>query len=274
MRLNEFIKLSPGFKAAVNLQMEIDNLEKVAGFIPTDISRDVIRDLARKIHPTASDLRSRLIMGTYGTGKSHLALVLANLYRSPIDTPELQQVIDKLDPDTRTLLLHNRSEISKKYLVVTLYGDVGRISDALSMGLRNALNKAELEHLLCESAYDAAIKRIEEVQKDYPENFGILKHQASERGMTLSELIGRLESYDRAAFDLFCEIHPSFSGGAQFVYSTMIDPGTFYKSVVKELVLSHDYAGIVIFWDEFAQKMEEVVKDPMGTRRPGFARVC
>ena len=184
MLLNEFIKLSPGFKAAVNLQMELDNLKKVEGFIPTEISKDIIRDLARKIHPTASDLRSRLIMGTYGTGKSHLALVLANLYRMPIDTYELQQVIDKLDSETRDLLLHNRREIPKKYLVVTLYGDVGRISDALSIGLRKALNEAELDHLLCESAYDAAIKRIEEVLNDYPESYAILKHQSSDRGMT------------------------------------------------------------------------------------------
>ena len=57
----------------------------------------------------------------------------------------------------------------------------------------------------------------------------------------------------------------------------MIDPGTFYKSVVKELVSSHEYAGIVVFWDEFGQKMEEVVKDPRG--REGldlqeFAECC
>lgn len=264
MQLDELIKLSPGFKAAVNLQMELDNLEKVAGFIPTEVSKDIILDLARKIHPTASDLRSRLVMGTYGTGKSHLALVLANLYKMAIDTFELQQVIDKLDPDTRKILLLNRNEISKKYLIVTLYGDVGRISDALSMGLRNALNKAGLEYLLCESAYDAAIKRVEEVEKDYPESHAILKRQAEERGTTLTELTGRLESYDRAAFELFCDLHPTFSGGSHFVYSTMIDPGTFYRSVVKELVASHEYAGIVVFWDEFGQKMEEVVKDPRG----------
>ena len=82
----------------------------------------------------------------------------------------------------------------------------------------------------------------------------------------MPEMTGRLESYDRATFELFCELHPSFSGGSQFVYSTMIDPGSFYKSVVKELVPRHEYTGIVVFWDEFGQKMEEVVKDPRGRK--------
>jgi len=277
MQLNEFIKISPGFRAAVNLEMELNNLDKVAGFIPTEVSKEIILDLARKIHPTASDQRARLIMGTYGTGKSHLALVLANLYQLPIETPQLQTVIDKLDADTRSVLLHNRGQIAKKYLIVTLYGDVGRISDAFSMGLRNALNEAGLEHLLAESAYDAAIKRIEEVAEFYPENFEILKKQASDSGQTISELVGRLKCYDRDAFDFFCDIHPSFSGGSRFIYSSMIDPGTFYNSVCKELVEKYDYSGIVVFWDEFGQKMEEVVKDPKGREGEDlqkFAECC
>ena len=45
----------------------------------------------------------------------------------------------------------------------------------------------------------------------------------------------------------------------------MLDPGTFYKSVVKELTDNYDYGGITILWDEFGHKMEEVVKDPAGS---------
>ncbi|MBI9047276.1 MAG: hypothetical protein JEZ06_22505, partial [Anaerolineaceae bacterium] len=103
-QLRDFIQISPGFKAAVNLRREIDNLEKVAGFIPTEVAREIILDFAKKLHPTTSDLRSRIIMGTYGTGKSHLALVLLNFFLRSIEIPELQTVIEKLDPDTRKVL--------------------------------------------------------------------------------------------------------------------------------------------------------------------------
>ena len=41
-KLHDFIHISPGFKAAVNLRKERDNLDKVAGFVPTDVAREII----------------------------------------------------------------------------------------------------------------------------------------------------------------------------------------------------------------------------------------
>ncbi|QTA79045.1 Uncharacterized protein dnl_12940 [Desulfonema limicola] len=264
MELKKFIKISPGFKSAVNLEKELENLQKVSGYIPGEVSREVILDFAKKLHPTASNRRSRLIMGTYGTGKSHLALVIANLFRMPADTPEIQSVLEKLDYDTRELLVNNRKAVNKKFLIVRLYGDEGRISDAFMMGLRRSLEEAGLEHLLPDSAFDAAIDRIEEVKESFPENYAILKEAIEKKGLTLNELTARLKNYERNAFDIFCTIHPSFSGGSRFVYSTMLEPATFYNSVIKELADNHDYEGIAVFWDEFGHKMEEVVKDPSG----------
>jgi hypothetical protein len=275
--LKDFIKVSAGFKAAVNLRKERDNLDKVAGFIPTEVSREIIMDFAKKIHPTTSDMRSRIIMGTYGTGKSHLALVLLNFFLRSVETPQLQQVVEKLDADTKDILIKYRSEVPGEYLIVDLYGSDGYISDGLVMGLKRALDKAGLSDLLPKSAFDAAIDRIEELESEYPDNYTILKKEVEKRGLTVNEIKVRLKAYERRTFDLFREIHPFFSGGAIFQFSSMIDPTAFYESVVKELRTQHGYTGIAILWDEFGLKMEEVVKDP--TSREGlllqeFAECC
>jgi len=274
--LNEFIHISPGFKAAVNLKNDQNNLKKVAGFIPTEVAREIILDLGKKLHP-ASDLRSRIIMGTYGTGKSHLALVLLNFFAQSIETTELQIIIDKLDIDTKLVLKQNRKQISEKFLVVNLYGDEGDIADALTMGLRHALEKEELDYLLPSSAFDAALKRIYEIEENYPESFVILKERVELNGMSVDELKTRLEKYQKKTFDFFREIHPFFSAGGRFEYTTMLTPADFYTSVVKDLKEKHGFSGIAIFWDEFGHKMGEVVKDPTG--REGlvlqeFAECC
>jgi len=99
-------------------------------------------------------------MGTYGTGKSHLALVLLNFFLRSIETPELQTVIEKLDPDTKSVLKQYRQEVPDKYLTVSLYGDEGSIADTLMVGLRRALEREQLEYLLPPSAFDAALERI------------------------------------------------------------------------------------------------------------------
>ena len=261
--LSDFIHISPGFKAAVNLKNDRDNLQKVAGFIPTEVAREIILDLAKKLHP-ASDLRSKIIMGTYGTGKSHLALVLLNFFLCSLETPELQTVIDKLDPDTQKVLKQYRGQIPEKFLIVNLYGNEGDIADGLMMGLQRALEAEGLADLLPPSAFDAVLDRIQDIEKNYSDSFAILKTQVEQNGMTLEELKTRLQEYQKKAFDLFRKIHPSFSAGGRFEYSTMLSPKDFYTSVVKELKEKHGFGGITVFWDEFGHKMGEVVKDPTG----------
>lgn len=261
--LSDFIHISPGFKAAVNLKNDRDNLRKVAGFIPTEVAREIILDLAKKLHP-ASDLRSRIIMGTYGTGKSHLALVLLNFFLRALETPELQTVIDKLDPDTQKVLTQYRGQIPEKFLIVNLYGDEGNIADSLMMGLKQALEAEELEYLLPSSAFDAALSRIQDIEENYSDSFAILKTKIEQNGMPVDELKTRLQEYQKKAFDLFRRIHPFFSAGSRFEYTTMLSPKDLYTSVVKELREKHGFGGIVVLWDEFGHKMGEVVKDPSG----------
>lgn len=261
--LNDFIHISPGFKAAVNLKNDRNNLQKVAGFIPTEVAREIILDLAKKLHP-ASDLRSRIVMGTYGTGKSHLALVLMNLFLCDLGTPELQTVIEKLDPDTQKVLMQYRKQVPEKFLIVNLYGDEGDIADGLMMGLRRALEQEGLEDLLPSSSFDAALSRIEDIEKNYPDNFTLFKIQIEQNGMSVEELKTRLREYQKKAFDLFRKIHPLFSAGGHFEYTTMLSPIEFYTNVVKDLRKNHGFAGIVVLWDEFGHKMGEVVKDPTG----------
>lgn len=266
--LSDFIHISPGFKAAVNLQNDRNNLDKVGGFIPTEVAKEIILDLAKKLHPT-SDLRSRIIMGTYGTGKSHLALVLLNLFIRSLKTEQLQKVMEKLEQDTRDVLAQYRGLVPEKFLVVNLYGDAGSIADSLIMGLRQALEQESLGDLLPSSAFDAALARIEEIEQKFPDSFTLLKdklanHTVEQNRMSVAELKTRLQSYQQKAFEVFRAIHPLFSAGSHFEFTTMLSPNEFYTTVTKDLKAKHGFAGIVVFWDEFGHKMGEVVKDPTG----------
>ena len=162
------------------------------------------------------------------------------------------------------MLLQYRGQIPEKFLIVNLYGDEGDIADGLMMGLRRALEAEGLEYLLPSSAFDAALSRIQDIEKNYSDSFAILKTEVEQNGMSVEELRTRLQEYQKNAFDLFRKIHPFFSAGGRFAYTTMLSPNDFYTSVVKELREKHGFSGIAVFWDEFGHKMGEVVKDPTG----------
>ena len=71
-KLSEAVWISPGFNTAVTLETDLDNEKKVRAYIPTRAACEVLLDLEKQLHPMVEGPRSRVITGTYGTGKSHL----------------------------------------------------------------------------------------------------------------------------------------------------------------------------------------------------------
>ena len=76
--LKENICVAKGFQNSVNIVYDLQNGEKIKGFIPTLSSFDVIEDVLLSTVPTATQ-RARILIGAYGRGKSHIVLVLMSL---------------------------------------------------------------------------------------------------------------------------------------------------------------------------------------------------
>ena len=78
--LNEIIKIKSGFQSSVNIAYDIDRIDKISDFIATKSSVEIIE---RMLLATANNetRRSKILVGAYGKGKSHLILIiLAILY--------------------------------------------------------------------------------------------------------------------------------------------------------------------------------------------------
>jgi len=276
--LADLIKLSSGFKTAVNLQDDLDDLEKAAGFIPTRRAAEIIFDLGRNAHPTARQ-RSRLVMGTYGTGKSHLALVLANIYRG--NTGSLQPVIEKLRykwPGETETLEREVEHVREPFLLVLLEGHEGRFNDALLRGLREALQReGDLADLMPETSFTAALRRIDELEAHFPDAYAKLEEAAGASDLvSVDALRSRLERYDRGAYEEFCELHQQACAGAAFAPDSVMDPEDVYPVVAKQ-IRERGYGGTVVFWDEFGHYMESMVRNPTGTEAQEiqrFAELC
>lgn len=265
-KLKDIVALSPGFKAEVNIESDMDNDAKVAAYIPTMQSRDVFENFATQLHPASSN-RSRLLMGTYGTGKSHLALVLARMYSHGADDPAVTPVVDKLQKwnDLAIQLKDSRGKLKGKFLLVLLYGDAGPFNDVLLRGLEQALRGAGLADLLPETAFDAAISRIDAIKSD-PMLWSRFEQAVPDYGFQSVEALREaLRKKTRDAFDRFCKLHESLFVGVPFSHFDFTRPHEAYRAVSRRLVEENTgYKGICVIWDEFGRYMEGVVEDPRG----------
>jgi hypothetical protein len=260
------VSLSPGFKAAVNVEADLDDGVKVGGYIPTKQSRSVFDDFAEQLHPSSA-MRSRLLMGTYGTGKSHLAAVLARLYRDGAKDAAVTSVLHKLEkwPETAKAVSSRRNKIDGKFLLVLAFGDPGPFNDVLLRGLENSLLEAGLGDLLPETAFDAAKRRIESLHDDDVLWDRFLKAVSRSDYPSVEALQEGLSGRSRDAFDAFCTAHETVLAGARFNHFEFLKPHEVYRAVGRALVDEKTgYCGISVIWDEFGHYMENVVEDPRG----------
>ncbi len=277
--LDGVIRLSPGFKTAVHVRTSLDDDRKVAAYIPTEAASEVLLDLAENLHPLASR-RSRILTGTYGTGKSHLALVLARVYRDGVTAAPLVPVMEKLGkwPGKLERLRRERSEHAGRFLLVLLDGDEGEFDDALLRRLDDALNAEGLQDVFPETAFSAALTRVDEIRQKDRTAFANLAAVAKDFGFpSVEALEGQLKNRQRSAYDRFCEIHKALFVGAPFYSHHGMTPGQVYPDVARRLVKEKGYAGIVVIWDEFGRYVERVMNDPRGTEGQhvqAFAEGC
>ena len=268
-KLSNLISLSEGFNTSVNVLTDLGNDRKVSAYIPTNVASEVLSDVADNLHVSGSR-RARLVMGTYGTGKSHLALVLARLYAEGSDVPCLQPIFEKMKgrwPGQTEHLIQERKKVPEKYLLVLIEGDQweGTFDDVLLHRLDVALSDAGLADLLPETAFHAAIRRIKEVREKHKDHYARFGEVTRECGLpSVEALESKLAELQSGAYKSFCEIHYKTFAGARFHHTHLMEPKEVYASVAKQLVEDKGYAGIAVIWDEFGRYLERVVEDPQG----------
>ncbi|MGD9497429.1 MAG: hypothetical protein AB7Y46_14105 [Armatimonadota bacterium] len=277
--LSQLIDTAPGFRAAVNVVQEQDDAEKAAAFLPTAKGAEALFDLGRQLEPLARE-RARLITGTYGIGKSHLALVLTMLYRGRRDVvePVLLRLAEKHPGRTESLNVQLRAIQSERpYLVVLVEGDQDSFDAALVRGLQQALARVGMGDYMPPTYFSAAADRLRELMEngDAAER---LEGAVRDEGIdSAARLLDRIESggVELEDLKLFERVHQEVCFGARFLPETRLEATQTYQDAVRDL--AGRFAGIVVIWDEFGAFMNQIVRDPgsgEGLAVQRFAEAC
>lgn len=279
-RISEIVRLSPGYKSAINIENDIGNHEKVAAYIPTEVGSKCIELVSKALNPDCKE-RSFLITGTYGTGKSHLALVLCNFLMNKGIAPHLTPVMEKIKnkwPERYEEIKKYRTNVEDKpFLIVNLYQDEGRINDALLRALDRSLSFRGLHDLLPDTVFSAALKRIDDIRSNHLDALNALKRVIEEEGLiSIEDFERRLRNYEKEALEIFERIHPRFSNGAKFYSHQDMKAAEVYTATARRLK-EKGFAGIVVIWDEFGRYIERSLEDPKGNESlelQEFAETC
>ena len=254
--LMKLIQINHSFQKSVNLQLDLDNYERIGGYIPTRSSMEILRRFWNIVSGKSGECASVLI-GPYGKGKSHLLLVLLALLRGGEEqNTMILKKIGKIDSELEDEICEWMDR-GKKYLPVLIQSVSGTdLNQSFIYALQEALNREELEELVPNDYYSEAVKVIGNWEKEYPDTYATFAKMAEQKGFEIEEFCKSLKKQERSSLDFFMESYPKLTAGSRFQPIMQLDAVRIYQQVNRILVEENGYAGMFLVFDEFSKYLE------------------
>ena len=253
-RLKDFINIDKRFQNSINLQLDIQNKNKVDGYIPTRSSIKILDGFLENVLENKDN--ANVLIGPYGKGKSHLLLVLLAIL-SDKTGENTKSIITKIGEVSGSTGNKAKTFIEKQrpLLPVIISGIDRDLNHGFIAGLVESLKRNNLMDIAPDSYYGKAVETIDTWKKDYPDTFDKLKELLKKDSISVSEFEMELSKMNRHSLEKFKEIYPYLTSGS--VFSPMVESNsmTLYREVSNSLS-KKGYGGIYIIFDEFSKYIE------------------
>lgn len=278
MKLEKFIRVSPGFQYSVNIKYDLHNQEKITAYIPIKQSADLINSLVQTIAPENTE-RSHLLIGSYGTGKSHFCAVLLALLSRPKSYLKKWEVplltkLRNISPATEKNIVEQFNK--PRMLPVIVNGNGSSFEQALLIGLQAALEEADIKDCLPQTAFTAANQQVEEWEMKYPAAYFAFIQCLEALEWSIEQWKRRINEFDPPSYFLFERVYPEITNGAKFNPLFQGSVGDIYLSVAQS-IQNRGYQGIYVVFDEFGQFLENQWEKNNGAQLKSvqdFAEAC
>jgi len=244
-----------GFQTSVNIAFDLHNDNKIKAFIPTMSSIDIVEEVLHSINnPDAN--RARLLVGAYGRGKSHIILVLMSLLFKK-DIALFDVLLDKmneLNPKLHEYTLEYLQS-DRKLLPVIVSGNSASLTQSFLNALQQTLKNENLDDIMPETNFMAAVNTIERWQKEYPATY---EKFSESLGEPISTYTMALKEFDVNAYERFIKLFPALTSGSQFNPFVGFNVVELYEKVAEKLK-DKGYHGIYIIYDEFSKYLESSI---------------
>lgn len=254
MKYSELIIRKKEYKYSANISFDLKNEERLSGFIPNVTTTEILSEYLYGIIE-GTNIHSRILYGSYGTGKSHLLTVLCallgyvNINSEGFKTFVL--AIRKYDEELANYI-KKFSEKNKPYLVVPVYSDYHDFDKCITFSLKRELDRCGID--VCFKSYYQEAYELLKNWKTGKESSARLDDTLKRVKTQYDELKNGLENFDRAYEQVFNEVFKIMTFGATFVS----DSGNLMDNLdVANAAIKENYQGIVFVFDEFGRYIED-----------------
>lgn len=264
MKYSDIVGVNENFQYSVNLQFDINNIDKIKEYIPTKDGCELLKKYIESI--VNGKNRATTLVGPYGKGKSHLLLVLITLLNDyeENDIKYINEFIVKIRNIDEELYdtLKNIRERKLRLMPVIINSNYGDLNQAFLLALSEALEREKLSDVIVNTYFDVAIKVIEKWEEKYQVAVEDLKKCLKEYNCSLKDLKKGLKNYSEEYYEIFKNVYSCILHGQEFNPLVNSDIIKTYKDMTHEIT-KYNYTGIFIVFDEFSKFLEYVENSHM-----------
>lgn len=257
MKYCDYIQVDENFQYSVNLQFDLNNINKIKNYIPTKDGCEVLKIYISSIINGKN--RATTLIGPYGKGKSHLLLVLLMLISDydVKDEKEINELVDKIkkvDEELADMIISMRKKHTR-LLPVIINSNYNDLNQAFLLGINDALEREGINDIVMETTYDSAYN----ILKDWISNHKEIKDDIEKclRGnkCEINDLQNGLKNYNKKYYEIFKKVYECITRGQQFNPLINSDIIKNYKDIA-HLLSSKNVDGIFIAFDEFSKFLD------------------
>ncbi len=281
-RLSDLIRIDHSLRdAAIRLDdgLLVHAEKLVDAFTPTHSSVSILLNVQKAVLANASQqLRAMIWHGVYGSGKSHLSVLVGELLSHGTSSESMRGFLvrlrnvgeSKLADALETTFHPIGDPDARPYLIVTLYGSPApTLQNALLEGLYQTLLTTpglDPDKIIPKTEFSAALERLNTILEIHPDfRSKPLSHwNIQSAAFNLDELETQLTGFEPEALDAFKVWHPKVSAGALFDPQALGGKGVTeaFLEAAAALKREHGFNGIAVIWDEFGYAIENLINQP------------
>lgn len=255
MNYTKLISKKKQYKYSVNICFDLHDEERLAGFIPNVTTTEILREYLGGIIRGNSETHSRILYGSYGTGKSHLLTVMSAILGHINVTGKgfctFLNLVSKYDKELAADVQAYAKE-SKPYLIVPVYSDYDDFGKCITFSIKKELDRNGIS-VCFKGFYDEALELVNKWLAG-EESSARLKEECAKVKINTQDLIKGLTTYKSSYEDIFKKVYAGMSYGAIFnsTAGNLIDNIKMTNDAIKD-----KYRGIVLIFDEFGRYVED-----------------
>ncbi len=245
------------FKTSVNVKFDIGDADFIHRYLPTPSHGDALLGLS-KAFLSENENAAHIMIGPYGSGKSLVATLLANMTAKAVSPEDMKLLVRKFEKVHQGIYnnLQGIYNLNKKYIPITLNGDEGNFAEAL---IRQILRSLEEEKIPVEVAGigETVASIIESWRKEFPETYHQFLEELMIRGyQEITSWIAQVNQLNEDEIRWFENVYRKLTSGASLEQQIQIPFIEQLENILK--ALREHKVGLFIIYDEFGRYLQSL----------------